>query len=258
MRPNLKQYHQSISNELEVLKDRIRLLIGNRHWQTDGEHKESVLRKVLKNHVAETLRIGRGFVCYPEQDSSRQLDILITDRNKPTLFKDEDLILATPDAIKAIIEVKTKLSLTELRDTVNTLSEQIQKVRQYNMDCLAGLFVFETQATTHKTILQVLQQAAANDKTRMINWVAMGPDLFFRFWPEGSHVDGGAPIREDVWHSYNLTEGLAHAYFVSNVVWETSTDNNADMQFAWFPIEGGKEPYREAFIRLAGGDAQSF
>ena len=41
------EYLKSISNELNASKDRIRLLIGHVHWQTDGENKEAILRKTF-------------------------------------------------------------------------------------------------------------------------------------------------------------------------------------------------------------------
>ena len=118
IQPDLVAYHKSISAELTSNKNRIRNLIGSVHWLTDGEHKESILRKVIENFAPEIFRIGRGFVCYPssrntDEKSSKQIDILITSKDKPTLYKDIDLHLVTADSVKAIIEVKTKLKKGE-------------------------------------------------------------------------------------------------------------------------------------------------
>jgi hypothetical protein len=101
-------YHESISLEMQSTQNRIRNLIGSDHWLTDGEHKEAVLRKALRTHLPEIFHVGRGFICYREK-SSGQLDILIIDKTSPTLFKDGELILTTPDTVSAIIEVKTRL-----------------------------------------------------------------------------------------------------------------------------------------------------
>ena len=101
-------YHKSIAQELEATKDRVRQLIGSTHWETDGEHKEAIIRKVLRNHLPESVRIGKGFVCF-ESHTSTQIDVLITAVDKPTLFKDGELVLVTPDAVHAVIEVKTAM-----------------------------------------------------------------------------------------------------------------------------------------------------
>jgi len=106
---NLEQYHKSIAQELTVAQDQIRNLIGSGHWQTDGEHKEAVLRKVIRAHISESLRVGKGFVCYRD-GTSKQMDILITDRSKPTLFKDTELTLVTlvTDDTSAAVQVSAR------------------------------------------------------------------------------------------------------------------------------------------------------
>jgi len=141
------EYHKSIAKELNATKDRIRQLIGSQHWQTDGEHKEAVLRKILRNHLPESSRVGRGFVCF-RNDTSSQIDILITACDKPALFKDGELVLVTPDAVQAIVEVKTSLnSSSGIHDALIKLSENIQSIRSNcRFGCYAGLFVYEGQA----------------------------------------------------------------------------------------------------------------
>lgn len=261
MPPNLLEYHKSINSEFDVLKNRVRHLIGEAHWPSDGEQKEIVLRKVLGNHIAESLRISRGFICYPNGSPSKQIDVLITDRSKPTLFQEGDRVFVTPDAVKAIIEVKTDENLTELREAAGILSEQIERVREYNTDCLAGLFAFGEAATNHNTILTAIREKSQGKKERVINWCSLGPEIFIRFWQEGTQLKNrdieNDTVLEDSWYSYQLRD-LGQAYFVSNVVWDTASNNVHEMQSLWFPIEGGKERYRQAHIALAGGEVHEF
>ncbi len=145
----LKAYYQSINDEFQSTKDRIRSLLGSqKHWLTDGEHKEAILRKTLRQHVPEVMRIGTGFVSFPSARTSNQQDILITDIRKPTLFKDHDLTIVTPDAVRALIEVKTSQTNAQLTETLTKLANNIENVR-VNSDayednyCFAGLFVYE-------------------------------------------------------------------------------------------------------------------
>lgn len=56
---NFIAYQQSITEELKVIKDRVRNLIGSKHWQSDGEHKAAVLRKVIIAHIAESFRVRK-------------------------------------------------------------------------------------------------------------------------------------------------------------------------------------------------------
>jgi len=77
--PGILAYHKSIALELDDSKNRVRNLIGSRHWLSDGEHKETLLRRLLRSHVPETVNVGSGFVYLGVDDSSHQLDILISD-----------------------------------------------------------------------------------------------------------------------------------------------------------------------------------
>lgn len=180
---NFLEYHKSIARELNATKDRIRQLISDRHWQTDGEHKEAVLRKVLRNHLPESARVGRGFVCFRDEPSS-QIDILITSYNKPALFKDGELVLVTADAVQAIVEVKTSLnSRSDLRQVLTKLSKNIETIRvNRNSGCYAGLFVYDESINQNgiedRIILEEMQSEVNDQPYRVINWIAFGPKPF--------------------------------------------------------------------------------
>jgi hypothetical protein len=252
-------YHKSIAQELEATKDRVRQLIGSTHWETDGEHKEAIIRKVLRNHLPESMRIGKGFVCF-ESHTSTQIDVLITAVDKPTLFKDGELVLVTPDAVHAVIEVKTAMrSKSNLTEALEKLADNLEHIRQTQTDCLGGLFVFQESngRVTDKAVLEELQRIVGSQSNRVINWVALSPDRFFRFWRAG---DVPSICCGDFWHSYKLCEGLAHAYFLSNVAWDVTKEPNHEMQYAWFPVEGGKEKFRQWCVSLqeANGEPKQF
>ena len=43
-----KEFQKSITEELDVVKNRIRNLIGNRHWGEEGRYKEAILKNILR------------------------------------------------------------------------------------------------------------------------------------------------------------------------------------------------------------------
>jgi hypothetical protein len=90
-----RDYFQSLAIEVEALKDRVRYLIEDQHWQTDGEWKESVIRQVLRRHLPQSVSVSRGFIV-TASTASRQIDVLIVDSSKPVLFRDGDLVFVTP------------------------------------------------------------------------------------------------------------------------------------------------------------------
>jgi len=242
------EYHKSIAMELQATKNRVQYLIGSNHWPTDGQHKEAVLRKVLGGHIAETFHVGTGFVC-GQNETSHQIDILISSRDKPILFEDGELRIITPDMAVAIIEVKTRIQgRGELKDFLEKLAHDANMIRTSgNQQCIAGLFIYESYDGGLERILSIVQNVTNGDENRVINYIAAGPDIFVRYWPEGDEVNSNA--QGSVWHGYDLRD-LAHAYFINNIVWDTCPHLNPNMQPFWFPIVGGKENCREWYVGL--------
>lgn len=228
----LLQYHMSIGSELESVKNRIRMLIGKRHWLTDGEHKEAILRRVLRNHVPEMMRVGTGFIYYSTGKCSTQQDILITDLTKPSLFKDEGLTVVTAEAVRVVIEVKTNIrTRKDFQDVANKLAGTVSDLRK-TIDhhyYTAGLFVYEEQGFRQDLILSTLQEITKGNLSRVVDFVAFGANTFIKFDRARHH-----------WTLYNL-EQLAQAYFVSNIVWRTTTNNPRSMRFAWFPLKSDEK-----------------
>lgn len=259
---DLLSYHRSIGDELKISEKRIRHLIGSSHWLTDGEHKESILRKVIAEFCPEIYRIGTGFVCYPaalveEEKSSTQLDILVTSKSNPTLYKSGELHFVTPECANAVVEVKSRLnSQNEFRSVLRKLSEEAQKIRGYNPDCWAGLFVYNTgMSNPDQAILRVLQEISNEDPLCAINCVCVGKSTFIRYWENGQPNSGLE--NTPTWHSYEL-EDLAQAYFISNIVSHLSESFSEHTSNAWFPIEGTKELHRLNYVYLSGGNIERF
>ena len=75
------KYLSSLAKELSSSSDRVRDLIGNAHWLTDGHHKEHLLRSVLARHLPSGMVAARGFVLDPSSEGvcSTEQDILVVD-----------------------------------------------------------------------------------------------------------------------------------------------------------------------------------
>jgi len=260
---NFLTYQKSIGEALKIEQNRIRDLIGSSHWLTDGEHKESILRKVLKNFLPEIYRVGTGFVCYPNieegGDNSSQIDILITSKVFPTLYKSGELHFVTPECVNAIVEVKTKLTNGEkIEEVLQKLSNDIKKIRENlveGQECWAGLFIYEQGSLRAEKVLKVLQEVANNDINGVINYVSIEKNIFIRFWENGHSSSGLASV--PIWHSYYMKEedgkptNLSQPYFINNIVASLSPVLTQISSDALFPIrDGGKEKYKNLYIKL--------
>lgn len=259
MEPDHVRFHQDNTRVLLSERDQVRDLIGDAHWLSDGTHKEMILRKALRARLPDRLSPDKGFVIKDNRAVSTQLDIIIRDANREVLHRNDDAVFVSPECVHTIIEVKTHLN--KPADVMDKLATAIGLIREAGQpDCRAGLFVFggdetgDTRETnpeiTDKRLLRLLDEAADGDVGRVINWVALGPHRFFRFWPDGSVV-GSRAGAVPVWHSYKLAD-LAFSYFISNCVepgpgerhWTPETER------LWYPLPDGKERNREEYRAL--------
>ena len=237
--PDYLAFHKSVSAELYSVKDRIRNLVS--HWPTDGEAKEVALRSVLRRHLPENVIVGRGFIVTPTE-SSTQIDVLIIDASKPTLFKDGDLLIVTPDAVRGVIEVKTEIrTQPAMAETLTKLSriEEMCRDATHTDSVWTGLFIFNGTPDASDRLLNALCDAYAQT-ARPINCISCGKDLFVRYWARGRDVR--SQERGPVWHAYNLPS-VAPSYFIGNLIDSIGSVDNSTAGFAWFPMIGGKEQY---------------
>ncbi|RCW52065.1 hypothetical protein DFP97_101411 [Paenibacillus prosopidis] len=214
------------------MQSRIRYLMEDPHWVTDGEWKESVLRNVLRRYVPETIKVGRGFI-YTRDRCSTQIDVLLYDVSYPILFKDGDLVFVTPDAVRGIIEVKSNTDNNIVSTAFDKLADNAAMINHITnpIPCFTGLFSYDTDVRNHQRLLHLLKEKSNGDIKRVITHVALGTTIFSRFW---SYSPEGRPNR---WHTYSLQNNLAPAYFITNVLeWLSPHSVNANEKI-WFPLE---------------------
>lgn len=273
MPPNYQAFHESMAAELDALKNRIRNLVT--HWGEDGAHKEAVLRSVLRRHLPESVTIGTGFIV-GDGVASTQIDILIVDKSKPTLFRDGDMLIVTPDAVRAVIEVKTNFANVSLPDALKKLAkiaklcerprprswldidatprtdierDMFQRAERDMAEARrvwTGIFEYEGGETDHSTVLKALRDAHATEHA-VVDGLSLGGNHFFLHW-RADVMAGGPANSQNFWRSYEIPR-LAPAYFLGNLVFACSGKLDQPGSYAWFPLPGtGKEQHRRKQI----------
>lgn len=238
---NVNEYFLSLTQELQALQNRVRNL--TRHWPTDGEWKESVIRTVLRRHLPANISVGRGFILKRDGHST-QTDLLIYDSSYPVIHQDGDLVFVTRDAVRGIIEVKTKLRMSGIAEVLNKLADCAFFVNEgaedAEPDLFVGLFAYEFDGTISeeqgRRVLREIKESVQGDARRMINHVALGPSAFARHWPESPYSASNIADYQR-WHFYRL-ENKAPGYFINNVVSAVASKSVNRNEALWFPREG--------------------
>ena len=188
--------------------------------------------------------MGRGFIVGREH-SSTQIDLLILKQDKPTLFRDGDLAIVTPEAPGAIAEVKTSLegprAWYEAAKKLATHGGVCKKIGK-NEPWL-GIFTYEGAPSHRNNILNALCRVY-RETGIPINCVSCGRDLFCRFWDihETEPGDPPADASRKYWRAYRL-DRLSPSYFISNLVDAICNVDREETDYLWFPLPDGKRPH---------------
>lgn len=234
----VKEFHKSINNELHAVKNRVRQLIGEANWGDEGRYKEAILRNTIKNFLPSNLGIGTGFIIKNNNytgniDSSKQIDIIIYDENYPLPFREADFIITTPEAVKAIIEVKTRVQKSKLSYVMENINYNSTFL---NPNTFSGLFSYENSiAKNDIENLSEMDELLKNSAGKL-NHIALGEHIFIKYWDESERITS---LHYSI---YNLKK-MAFTYFLSNLLESISTTDLRDRWWFMYPIEEGKEQH---------------
>jgi len=103
-------FYLSIANELSAKLRRVAAFVD--HGPSIGSYHEEALKTVLRSILPERFGLRTGFAFSAKLGASQQGDILVIDENHPGAyhFREGEFAVVLPDAIVAVIEVKTKLT----------------------------------------------------------------------------------------------------------------------------------------------------
>ncbi|WP_411681892.1 DUF6602 domain-containing protein [Clostridium thailandense] len=246
---NLELYHKSISDEFKICQNRVRDLIGSAHWGEEGRYKEVILTKVLRRYLPKHISVGTGFILKSEDDISKQIDIIVYDNRFPIIFSEGDFVILSPSNVLGIIEVKTKITLSNIEEIINkaTLNGKMIGKNKFN-----GIFIYENNFDLRdetKKSREIVENALRKN-SGYVNHISMGRNYFIKYWNiENPDVQNSKPC----YSIYKIID-FSFPYFISNLI-EMSYNNSLDCfnsnvknirEYGKFlyTIQDGKESYR--------------
>lgn len=138
-----RMFAGSLASELDSVSQRIRNLIA--HAGAVGTYRENLLQTLLRKNLPERYHVATGFI----ENCPRQLDILIYDRLEyAPLFREGDLVVVPQESVRAVIEVKTKLTGKTLKESLQLLDE-VATFDDLSPPFFRGIFAFESSISEH-------------------------------------------------------------------------------------------------------------
>ena len=267
MQPNARKFQMSITQELDVIKNRVRNLIGSKHWGEEGRFKEAILKNIIKKFLPSNLSVGTGFIIgNNENEISAQSDIIIYDNTKPLMFSEGDFIITTLSNVRGMVEVKSRVTTSSFQNVLKNFEASIDMLAPFNEQGSIRRGIFPSEILTlfpspkpffgifafqfdGKVGSQLIDRALRASKS-YINHISLGPEIFIRRWfkEDGQHLNPEIITNVDFYNVYEI-EKLSFAYFISNLVDMTSGVPN-DRHWFSYPINGTKETQRLRTIHL--------
>lgn len=240
---NWYRFLASLAEELHCQSTRVRDLIGDSHWLSDGHHKEYILTHLLQRHLPSGVVACRGFVVSPNDTGLRstEQDILIIDTHREApIFSGGGLSIALPHSVLAAISVKTTLDSETVADTIKGLnsvrSTMVDHIRARELWC-AGYFYEISDAIAKNPALAygyITSALAAHPVRKPLlaegHPIPRGPDLLCSARDFAYRLDHG-------YRSDPLTaipprilgfrcNGLSTAVFLANLLAHVATERN--------------------------------
>lgn len=255
-KPNIRKFQESITNELDAIKNRVRDLIGNANWGEEGRYKEAILSKVISQFLPANLKIGTGFIMsnddhlYGQNNLiSTQIDIIIYEDKTPVIFREGDFVILTENAVRAVIEVKSKISIfsSDNENSLNKIVEKLNKLKQFKTFVsqekrkkFVGIFSFDYSGSFNSNrVEEALIQSGG-----FINHISLGTNKFVRFWENPNKLNPPISRVAPCYIRYDL-KNLSFSYFISNLLHMVADEDPVERYWFSFPIEGSKEMHRQ-------------
>lgn len=251
------KFQKSITKELEVVKDRVRNLIGSRHWAEEGRYKEEIISRAIQNQLPSHISVGTGFIIKkinPHQHIySKQIDILIYDNRFPLIMKYGNFIITTPKHTLGVIEVKSNISPSSFKTTFNKLETSLEEIFDEPNKKFIGIFSynFKKRNGDNYSVTQEGEVAETLRKSKgIVNHIALNENEFIKFWEneEGTQLVNPILTNRNFYNSYSI-ENLSFSYFISNIVHRLCADIE-ELYWLSFPIINTKEEHRKLTIEI--------
>ncbi len=246
---DIKKFQESITRELDIIKNRVRNLIGNSNWGEEGRYKEAILRNIIRRFLPSNVSIGTGFIIKKDGDNyrvSKQIDIILYDNKTPVLFSEGDFVVTTCKNVKGIVEVKTSLRGNNFEDIVNKAEENGELIGKKIFN---GIFFYEydncNDAINSETIEDALKKAKG-----YLNHISLGPHTFIKFWKKENRHNANPLIEKCQGDFYNIycLENLSFSYFISNLLEYVCLDSLDDRWWYLYPIDKESKEKKTIYV----------
>ncbi len=160
------QFHSNETLAMLQRFDQIENLIRpGHHLESEGNFCEDLLRAFLRETLPSRFSVDTGFILgnntrvpwrtanaqafnWKETTASPQIDVIVHDtENYSPVLRTGEFVIVLPDSVRAVIEVKKRLTSGQLRSALQNLAVTVDLISQWGLTLhrlpFTGIFAFE-------------------------------------------------------------------------------------------------------------------
>lgn len=121
---DFRKFANSFAQEFTLEKDRVFALLGKHANYESGTYREILLRDFLSKLLPNAVSVDTGFIYGCEKvANSKQMDIIIWNSSAyPSIFRSSYFVIVPPEAVIAVISVKSTLNKKYLKEALDNVS----------------------------------------------------------------------------------------------------------------------------------------
>ena len=134
----MQHYYCNLREELFVKREQLRTLTLQSKIQ--GDFSEALIREFLVKFIDDKFAVKHGILYDDKGKSSKECDIIIYEKNNKPWFEFGDLVIANPENVRFVIQIKSRITSSTLKSAIDNL----KAVKKLNKNILCWIVGYET------------------------------------------------------------------------------------------------------------------
>jgi len=115
----MQDYYCNLKKELFAKWGQLRTL--TRQSKIQGDFSEALIREFLVRFIADKFAVKHGILYDDKGKSSKECDIIIYEKDNKPWFEFGDLVIAKPEDVRFVIQIKSRITSSTLKSAIDTL-----------------------------------------------------------------------------------------------------------------------------------------
>ena len=125
----MQDFYSHLKEELFAQREQLRAL--TRQSKIQGDFSEALMRDFLTKFIADKFAVKHGILYDDGKDeTSKECDIIIYEKDNKPLFEFGDLVIARPEDVRFVIQIKSKITSSTLKRAIDNL-KSVKKLNKF-------------------------------------------------------------------------------------------------------------------------------